>query len=224
MSRIDNFSRQVNIIDVEKKGGIPIHIIGCGATGSAIALALAKMGFENISLYDFDNIEMHNLPNQMFGLSDIGKNKAIALKDIIKQQTGFDIKAYDNKLEGGEVLSGVVFVLTDTMRSRKDIWLKSLKFKPSIELVIETRMDLRCGRIYTINPNDFNHIKKYEDTLYEDAEAEVSACGNSQTVLCTALGITSQAIWKLLNHLNGVQNAQETMIEFENNYILTQEW
>lgn len=221
---VENFSRQINILDVEKHGDKPIHIIGAGATGSWISLSLAKMGFRNITVHDFDVIEEHNLPNQAFTLEQIGVHKSEAISHSTALHTGKGVNYSINKLEGGEVLSGVVFVLTDTMRSRKDIWLKSLKFKPSIELVIETRMDLRCGRVYTINPNDFNHIKKYEDTLYEDAEAEVSACGNSQTVLCTALGITSQAIWKLLNHLNDVPNAQETMIEFENNYILTQEW
>ena len=222
--KLDNFTRQMNILDVEKHGTTPITIIGAGATGSFIALGLAKMGFTNINIYDFDNVEMHNLPNQAFDIEDIGVNKAMATQRNIMSATGNIIKAHNQKLEGGEMLSGVVFVLTDSMKSRKDIWMKSLKLNPAIKLVIETRMDLRIGRIYAINPNDMTQIKKYEETLYDDTEAEVSACGVSQTVLCTAMGITSQAIWKLLNHINEVPNYQETMIEFENNYILTQEW
>ncbi|MEG1733051.1 MAG: ThiF family adenylyltransferase [Longicatena sp.] len=221
---VSNFSRQTNILDVEKHGDKQIHIIGAGATGSWITLGLAKMGFKNITVHDFDTIEEHNLPNQAFTVEQIGTHKAEAISASVASHTGKGTNYSLSKLEGGESLSGIVFVLTDTMRSRKDIWLRSLKFKPQIELIIETRMDLRIGRVYAIDPNNFDHIKKYEDTLYEDAEAEVSACGTSQTVLCTALGITSQAMWKLLNHLNDVQNAQETMIEFENNYILTQEW
>ncbi|HSQ90199.1 ThiF family adenylyltransferase [Romboutsia sp.] len=222
--KVENYSRQMNILDVEKEKNKPINIIGAGATGSWIALGLAKMGFENINIYDFDTVGEHNLPNQAFNIEDIDTNKAMAVQKNVMNATGNIVKAHNQKLQGGERLAGVVFVLTDSMKSRKDIWMKSLKLNPAIELVIETRMDLRVGRVYAINPNDMAQIKRYEETLYDDAEAEVSACGVSQTVLCTAIGITSQAIWKLLNHINEVPNHQETMIEFENNYILTQEW
>jgi hypothetical protein len=33
--------------------------------GAAMVVALAKTGFENISVYDFDRMEEHNLPNQL---------------------------------------------------------------------------------------------------------------------------------------------------------------
>ena len=49
-----------------KKFNTPIHIIGCGATGSWVALMLAKMGISNITCWDFDKVEEHNLPNQFF--------------------------------------------------------------------------------------------------------------------------------------------------------------
>lgn len=221
---ISDFSRQANILNIGEHGKTPINIIGAGATGSWIALGLAKMGFENINIYDFDEVGEHNLANQAFDISNIGQNKAEALQGHIKAHTGRTINAQNTKISGGERLSGIVMVLTDTMSSRKKIWETSIKFKPSIDLLIETRMDLRCGRIYTINPMNPKHIKGYENTLYDDAKAEVSACGVSQTVLSSALGITSQAIWKILNHLNGVHNDAETMVEFENNYIISNDW
>lgn len=219
----DDFSRQVNIIDVEKFT-TPIHIIGAGATGSWVALSLAKMGIQNITVYDFDEVGMHNLPNQMFGLNDIGKNKATSIRNIIRRFTGFGIRAREQKLEGGEILQGIVFVLTDTMKSRKDIYYKSIKNNPNIELFIETRMDLRGGRIYVIDPKDRDMCKKYEETLYDDSEAEVSACGVSQTVLPTAMGITSQAIWQLLAHINNEVMYNEIIIDFSNSIIMTQSW
>lgn len=221
---VTDFSRQANILNVEKDGNKPIHIVGAGATGSWITLGLAKMGFKNITVYDFDEVGEHNLPNQAFMLEHIGQNKASAISQLTGLCTGKGVNYSENKIEGGESLSGVVIVLTDTMKSRKDIWNRSVKFKPSIEMLIETRMDLRCGRIYCVNPNDMTQIKKYEETLYDDSEAEVSACGVSQTVLCTALGITSQVIWKILNHVNGNENDNETLVEFENNYIINNKW
>ena len=166
---------------------------------------------------------MHNLPNQMFGLSDIDKNKALSIRNIIRRFTGFNIKARTQKVEGGQPLQGIVFMLTDTMKSRKDIYNMSIKNNPNIDLLIETRMDLRGGRIYAIDPKNRYMCKQYEGTFYSDDEAEVSACGVSQTVLPTALAITSHAIWKLLNYINGEPFSHETIIDLPNEIIFSQD-
>ena len=42
----------------------PVTIIGAGATGSWLALMLAKLGIQDITVYDFDVVEEHNVPNQ----------------------------------------------------------------------------------------------------------------------------------------------------------------
>lgn len=218
----NDFSRQANILNPEEFNR-PIHIIGAGATGSWVAFTLAKMGLSNITVYDFDEVGMHNLPNQMFGLSDIDKNKALSIRNIIRRFTGFNIKARTQKVEGGQPLQGIVFMLTDTMKSRKDIYNMSIKNNPNIDLLIETRMDLRGGRIYAIDPKNRYMCKQYEGTFYSDDEAEVSACGISQTVLPTALAITSHAIWKLLNYINGEPLFNETIIDLPNEIIFSQD-
>lgn len=218
----NDFSRQANILNPEEFNR-PIHIIGAGATGSWVAFTLAKMGLNNITVYDFDEVGMHNLPNQMFGLSDIDKNKALSIRNIIRRFTGFNIKARTQKVEGGQPLQGIVFMLTDTMKSRKDIYNMSIKNNPNIDLLIETRMDLRGGRIYAIDPKNRYMCKQYEGTFYSDDEAEVSACGVSQTVLPTALAITSHAIWKLLNYINGEPFSHETIIDLSNEIIFSQD-
>lgn len=218
----NDFSRQANILNPEEFNK-PIHIIGAGATGSWVAFTLAKMGLNNITIYDFDEVGMHNLPNQMFGLSDIDKNKALSIRNIIRRFTGFNIKARTQKVEGGQPLQGIVFMLTDTMKSRKDIYNMSIKNNPNIDLLIETRMDLRGGRIYAIDPKNRYMCKQYEGTFYSDDEAEVSACGVSQTVLPTALAITSHAIWKLLNYINGEPFSHETIIDLPNEIIFSQD-
>ena len=219
----NDYSRQINILNPEEFNK-RINIIGIGATGSWMSLALAKMGLSNLHLYDFDTVGEHNLPNQMFGIRDINRNKALSMRNIIKMLTGFIIKAKDEKIEGDTPLQGIVFMLTDTMKSRKDIYYKAIKNNPKVELLIETRMDLRGGRIYVIDPSNREHIKKYEETLYGDDEAEVSACGVSQTVLPTALGITSHAIWKLLDYINGELVYNETILDFSNEIVMTQKW
>ena len=56
-----------------------IHIVGCGSVGSTVAENLARCGVTNMTLWDFDKVEPHNLANQMFRQQDIGKLKVEAL-------------------------------------------------------------------------------------------------------------------------------------------------
>lgn len=219
----NDYSRQVNILNPEEFN-TKINIIGCGAVGSWVAFSLAKMGLNNLHIYDFDEVGMHNLPNQMFGVRDIGRNKALSIRNIIKLFTGFTASAKNEKVDGTTPMQGIVFMLTDTMSSRKDIYNRAIKNNPSVDLLIETRMDLRGGRIYVIDPKDKEQTKMYEQTFYSDDEAEVSACGVSQTVLPSALAITSHAIWKLLNYINGEIVYNETILDFSNEIVMTQTW
>ena len=68
---VTDYRKQTNLIEVENVD-IPIHVIGCGALGSWLVFFLLKMGFKNITVYDFDTIEEHNLPNQCFMERQIG--------------------------------------------------------------------------------------------------------------------------------------------------------
>ena len=65
--------------------GDRIHIIGCGAVGSTVAENLVRFGLTNITLYDFDTVEAHNIANQMFRTIDIGKPKTQALAEILTE-------------------------------------------------------------------------------------------------------------------------------------------
>ena len=221
--RQEDFSRQINIFDPNEFNE-PVHIIGCGTAGSWLSLELAKMGIENMTLYDFDEVGMHNLPNQCFTLRDIGKNKAMSMRNIINLFTGYKVKARKDKLQGGEPLAGVVFVLTDTMKSRKNIFYKSIKNNPNVKLLIETRTDLRGFRIYIIDPKDEIQVKEYEKTLYDDSEAEVSACGVSQSLVATSLTVVSKAIWAMIGYFNGELVYNELIEDLASSIQFTQKW
>jgi len=67
-----DYWRQLDIVSSEELD-FPITLIGCGGIGSPVAMALVKMGCGQISLYDPDCVEAHNLPNQMYRLEDVGE-------------------------------------------------------------------------------------------------------------------------------------------------------
>ena len=73
---IEDYRKQMELIEVEKFNK-RINVIGCGALGSWLIFYLLKMGFENIHVYDFDEIEEHNIPNQLFKENQIKKKKLL---------------------------------------------------------------------------------------------------------------------------------------------------
>lgn len=174
----------------------PVHIIGVGATGSWIALVLAKMGVQNITAWDFDCVEVHNLPNQIYGLEEVGLLKVEALKKILYRDCGVEITAKAERVDGSQKLSGIVYICVDTMSARREIWEKSLKLNIGISLVVETRLGAELGLIYTIRPLNPRDIKGYENTLYSDEEAEESPCTYRaiSTVVSSIAGLASNKV------------------------------
>ncbi len=83
-----NFHRQLDVLDVPRLARTPITVIGAGAVGSFTVLALAKCGAECITVYDDDTVESHNLPNQWYRLTDLGRPKVEALRELVREMTG----------------------------------------------------------------------------------------------------------------------------------------
>lgn len=65
--------------------GSRIMVIGCGALGSMCAMYLAASGTGNITIADFDTIDISNLQRQLFFTeSQLGKSKASALAERMR--------------------------------------------------------------------------------------------------------------------------------------------
>ncbi len=192
-----DYWRQLDMFDPQTFN-TPVHIIGVGATGSWIAFILAKMGVRNITAWDFDIVEVHNLPNQIYGLQEVGMMKVEALKKIIARDCGFEIEVKAEKVDGTQKLEGIVYICTDTMSSRKEIWLNSLKYQLDVNLVVETRLGAELGTIYSVRPLDPTDVREYENTLYSDGDAEESPCSYRAipTVVSTIAGLASHKLVK----------------------------
>src|SRR3989344_2512567 len=145
--------RHLSVFKPHAFGARRVDVIGCGATGSRVVLSLAKLGVENIHAWDFDTVEEHNLANQAFGLGDVGLLKVDALASLVQRDVGIAIHTHAEKVDGAQSLGEVVFLLTDTMASRKEIWDRGLKLKLQTRLLVETRTGADAGRIYVLNTN-----------------------------------------------------------------------
>lgn len=220
---INTIRHQSIIAPYEHK--MPIHIIGCGATGSWVNTILTRMGFNNIIIYDFDTVEEHNIANQDYIQADIGELKVNAtFNKMLNINPDCIISAQNEKVTKRNSFKGIVFCLTDTMSSRKEIWENCIKNKILVDCFIETRMGADQGMIYTINPKKPSQVKAYEQTFYTDDVAETSLCGTSISVLPTAMSIASQAVWQMISFLNNTSYNNEIIINYKNNELFAQQF
>ena len=66
-----------------------VAIAGLGGLGSTVAVALARIGVGHLHLVDFDRVDMTNLNRQQYFLTDVGRYKTEALRDIIARINPF---------------------------------------------------------------------------------------------------------------------------------------
>ena len=193
-------SRHYSVFNPAEWGNRRIDVIGVGATGSRVALSLAKLGVRNLHLWDDDTISEHNIPNQVYGLQDLGlAYKATALARIINRDTGLKPTPHAERWTKGKRVGQVVFCMPDSMATRAEMF-EHAKYMPSIRLVLDSRMGSDLGMIYTYSPADQSSIAKYAKTLYSDDDAitERSECGTSISVGPTAEIISGFIVWRFM--------------------------
>lgn len=182
----EHLTRQRDLLPPDKTAQ-PITLIGCGAIGSFTALALAKMGFSNLTLYDFDEVDTVNLSSQFYRHSDIGKNKAQALAEMIFDFTKEEATAVPTRW-GGQPLSGVVIVSVDNMETRAAVAEAVLRKNLQVPLLVDPRMGAETALCYTANPMHPDECARYEKSLYPSSEAVRAPC-TAKATMYTVLGI-----------------------------------
>jgi len=191
----EHLTRQLDLIPVEKLG-LPIKIVGAGAIGSFAALQLAKTGFTNLEVWDFDTVSVENMSCQFYRFKDIGKPKVVALKDLIKDFTGAEIQVHNEKFRAELEHTGITIVAVDSMKVRKEIWQDIQSKSFMTRFIIDTRMGAEDCLMYTMNPWDSKDKESYEKTLYSDENAVQERCTAKATIYTANLlsGLLTKAV------------------------------
>lgn len=146
--------RYAGFIDKEQLATLPIDIVGCGTIGRPVALLLAAMGADCLTLYDDDSVEIANLGNQGWELADIGKPKADALADACTRYGAKRPTANVKRVGFDDRLDGRVLILAvDSVGARNNI----LDAESAAELVIDgriggERVQVVCGTHDEVRP------------------------------------------------------------------------
>ena len=177
-SRAVEYTRQRDWFDPDKT---PAHvtIVGCGGIGSFAAFALAKLGVQDIALLDFDSVEPHNIPNQLFAADQLGETKVEALASSLAAFADVFPDMYDKTLQDGVPLKEIVVSALDSMTARADLW-EQVKYKLACKLFIDARLGGENVVLYCVRPCNLTDIEGYEATLHSDDEGlELPCTGRS---------------------------------------------
>lgn len=179
MINTERFMRQLTLIDMERLANTQIILIGVGGIGSNLALNLAKMGARNIEVWDDDTLEEHNISNQMYPSSFVGKPKAEGCAEFIHFMEGYRPEYFEEKFREsmGHEDDAIYIVGVDSMSARSGIWDR-LKEKP-FGLFIDCRMGATSAQINVVSPSN---REWYAGTLYSDADAVDLPCTARSTI------------------------------------------
>jgi molybdopterin/thiamine biosynthesis adenylyltransferase len=73
----------LKLVDQKKIAKQKVAIAGCGAEGGALAMGLARLGWQNFSLSDPKTYDLVDMNRQYCDLNDLGRNKCWVLKEKI---------------------------------------------------------------------------------------------------------------------------------------------
>jgi hypothetical protein len=176
-----------------------VHLVGCGTAGSHLAIALLKAGLpaRNLTIYDFDEVNAHNVSSQAYSNHHVGMSKTEALVDIylssildkenyLLYRTGQDYaKPPTPIIEGkyeNQILEGTVIIAVDTIPTRIKL-LQHCVENPKVNHIISIGFPLITS-VYNIyfevvyaNPSDYefvnNLISKHQRVADNQNDADV---------------------------------------------------
>lgn len=170
-------------------------IIGAGGIGSTVAMALSKMGLRNMTVWDEDTLEEHNLGNQFLpydcllpmSSNFLGRKKVESLEFLIDTllpdpSVEYEPVNFDWRLDHYTYLT---ICTVDSMSTREKLWTGA-KRSEKCRWYIDGRMGAQTLRIYVVDKANEEDITAYEDTLYTDDEAVQEPC-TARGIIYTSL-------------------------------------
>lgn len=222
MSAVEmDFTRQSDLVPNEIAKTTSVSVIGVGAVGSHVITVLAKLGITDITIYDYDTVEPHNVANQGFGLDEVGLLKTEAVRLRTLRTTGVDVKVVEGKIEGKfPFTTDIVISAVDSMAARKMLWEGVSDISSTTKLWIDGRMGALYGVVFAIPLADMRKVGLYAATLHSDAEGIQAPCSAKATIFCP-WWMASIVGGTVMKHIAGIpQPTYRLDMSFEDNKLL----
>lgn len=202
-----NLNKHMEFVDPNKlkENKLNVNIIGVGAVGSYIALQAVKLGIPELTIWDFDTVDDHNITNQVYTFNDVNKLKVDALEEHLMASNPDLILHKKGKWNPGDPVDGVVFLEVDSMKVRQ-AFVEDNEYNDLLKLVIDARIGLETGEVHCCKWDDDdsreNYINKVNSFNDDDANVTVSACGTTLSVSPSVYLSAATAVATLINFIN----------------------
>ncbi len=170
------YLRQRDFILPTETKEFPVVIVGAGGIGSWGAAILAKLGHQDVTIFDPDKVEDHNLPSQFYKDSDRGIAKPTALAKTVKEFTGTSLTWKAKKFD--RIDARIIVIAVDSMKERIRLCKNNSKF----EWLIDARMGGEQLELYTCRNN-----KEWQQSLVTPKAVEHDPCTARSIVYNTAV-------------------------------------
>ena len=213
MDNNDRYSRQREIIPLDRLAACQATVIGVGAIGRQVALQLSAMGISWLQLVDFDQVEPSNLCSQGFWEEDLGKLKVETVADHCRKiNSHIEIHTMPQRFRRNMAVGSVLFCCVDQIDTRRQIW-DAVQNK--IEFFCDGRMAAEVLRVVTVS--DSASRQRYPETLFASEEAYAGSCTAKATIYCAnvAAGLMLSQFAKWLRRLPADFDCQLNLLSAE---------
>ena len=202
--------RSLELIDFQSIPDLKIHIVGKGAVGSRVFEQLICLGARNITCYDFDHVEGHNLHNQLWIANDIGKSKCSAARGWFtdkynKDPDDFDIEFVEELVtkDMAKDFTGIVMLCVDTFDGRRDIMAGCVESEGNVKLVIEGRCAPAFNNVRCVEPSDEKQVEAFYGSLGsdDDPDVHVTICGLPISFAPVMIACATQMVMQGVNFI-----------------------
>lgn len=165
---------------------LDVILAGVGGIGSYVAFLLSRIRPNSLYIFDPDRVEAVNMAGQLYCQSDIGRSKTDAIARMMHNYSNYYCGTSRSNYDRDSISKDVMICGFDNMEARKVFfqkWFNRVEERGDKEklLYIDGRLSAEEFQVYCIVGNDEYSIKRYQDTLFSDGEAENTICSYKQT-------------------------------------------
>lgn len=183
------FSGAIWYEEIQKQA---VTLAGVGGVGSYVGFLLGRLKPQRLIIYDPDRVETVNMSGQLYGQTDVGNYKSVALSIMIRNYANYNnIVALNDRFDANSEATDIMICGFDNMEARKvfyERWKQRVLSYPTGSndrkkcLFIDGRLAAEEFQVLSIQGNDDRAMKEYEDKwLFSDVEAEETICSYKQT-------------------------------------------
>ena len=160
--------RQTDMFDPSEHAERHVTVVGLGNIGSHSAQAIARMGINNFTLYDFDEVEEHNLASQAYTHDDI-EDDTLKTDALGVSMSGInptiELSMVNEAFRGTEEVKDILIIAVDSMHERRLIQAKLIESGQN-PFVIDGRMGGGQIEVHA------QYADKWADTFVENPDSD----------------------------------------------------